>query len=48
MKKILIFQLRPGIGDMCIFLSSIYEISKKHKGSEIHLITKKRTKLKIF
>ena len=48
MKKILIFQLRPGIGDMCIFLSSIYEISKKHKGSEIHLITKKRTKAKNF
>lgn len=48
MKKILIFQLRPGIGDMCIFLSSIYEISKKYKDSEIHLITKKRTHAKNF
>ena len=29
MKKILILQTRPGIGDLCIFLSAMHEIAKK-------------------
>ena len=30
MKKILILQTRPGIGDLCIFLSAMHEIAKKN------------------
>tara|TARA_B100000989_G_scaffold288643_1_gene259556 strand:- start:49 stop:978 length:930 start_codon:yes stop_codon:yes gene_type:complete len=41
--NILIIQTRPGIGDLCIFLSSMHEIAKKNKGSNIFLLTKKRT-----
>lgn len=48
MLKIVVFQLRPGIGDMCIFLPTLYEISKKYKNSEIYLVTKKRTQSKNF
>ncbi len=48
MNNIIIYQLRPGIGDMCVFLSSIYEISKKNPNSKITLITKKNTKAKNF
>ena len=44
MKKILILQTRPGIGDLCIFLSAIHEIAKKNPEKEITLITTKRTK----
>ena len=43
MSNILIIQTRPGIGDLCIFLSSMHEISKKNVGSNIFLLTKKRT-----
>lgn len=48
MKKILIVQLRPGIGDMCIFLSSIKEISEKNPSKEIYLLTKERSRSKNF
>jgi len=41
--NILIIQTRPGIGDLCIFLSSMHEIAKKNVGSDIFLLTKKRT-----
>ena len=44
MKHILIIQTRPGIGDLCIFLSSMHQIAKKHPNSKITLITKKRSK----
>ena len=43
----LIVQLRPGIGDMCVFLSSIHEIIKKEK-KNFTLLTKKRTRAKNF
>ena len=43
----LIIQLRPGIGDMCVFLSSIHEIIKKDK-KNFTLLTKERTKTKNF
>ena len=43
MSNILIIQTRPGIGDLCIFLSSMHEIAKKNIGSDIFLLTKKRT-----
>ena len=43
MKHILIIQTRPGIGDLCIFLSSMHQIAKKHPNSKITLITKKTT-----
>ena len=44
MEHILIIQTRPGIGDLCIFLSSMHQIAKKHPNSKITLITKKRSK----
>ena len=44
MKKILILQTRPGIGDLCIFLSAMHEIAKKNPENEITLITATRTK----
>ena len=43
-KKILIIQLRPGLGDLCMFLPRCHEIAKYNKGSEITLLTKKNTK----
>ena len=43
MSNILIIQTRPGIGDLCIFLSSMHQIAKKNEGSNIFLLTKKRT-----
>ena len=45
--KNLIVQLRPGIGDMCVFLSSIHEIIKKENKNFV-LLTKKRTRAKNF
>ena len=45
--KNLIIQLRPGIGDMCVFLSSIHEIIKK-ENENFTLLTKKRTRAKNF
>ena len=46
MSNILIIQTRPGIGDLCIFLSSMHEIAKKNKDDKIFLLTKKRTQAK--
>lgn len=43
MKKKIIFQTRPGIGDMCIFLTYIIELIKKNPGSEFFLVTKRRS-----
>lgn len=43
MKKKIIFQTRPGIGDMCIFLTYIIELVKNNPDSEFFLITKRRT-----
>lgn len=45
--KNLIIQLRPGIGDMCVFLSSIHEIIKR-ENKNFTLLTKKRTRAKNF
>ena len=45
--KNLIIQLRPGIGDMCVFLSSIHEIIKQEK-THFVLLTKKRSRAKNF
>ena len=42
--KILIIQLRPGIGDLCMFLPRIHEIAKKYSGSSVTLMTKSRSK----
>lgn len=42
--KILIIQLRPGIGDLCMFLPRIHEIAKKYPGSNVTLMTKSRSK----
>ena len=46
MANILIIQTRPGIGDLCIFLSSMHQIAKKNENSNIFLLTKKRTQAK--
>ena len=46
MSNILIIQTRPGIGDLCIFLSSMHEIAKQNKDDKIILLTKKRTQAK--
>ena len=43
-KKILIVELRPGIGDLCMFLPRFHEISKKYPNAHITLLTKTRTK----
>ena len=43
-KKILIIQLRPGLGDLCMFLPRCHEIAKFNKDHEIVLLTKKNTK----
>lgn len=44
-KKIAVFQDRPGIGDMCIFLPLIHIISK-HYSEPVYLFTKSRSKSK--
>ena len=46
MKKILIIELRPGIGDLCMFLPRFHEIKEKFQNSHITLLTKSRTKAK--
>jgi ADP-heptose:LPS heptosyltransferase len=46
MKKILIIQKRIGIGDFCIFLPFIRQISKFFNNHKIHVITKQRTHAK--
>lgn len=43
MTKIAVFQNRPGIGDMCLFLPMIHSISKYYS-EKIHLFTKSRSK----
>jgi len=44
--NIIIFQTRPGIGDIVLFLSGIHQIAKKNKKFNIYLITKERTRAK--
>lgn len=48
MNNIVIFQTRPGIGDMCIFLPTIEQIFYKFPNSKITLITKKSSKAQNF
>lgn len=48
MNNIIIFQTRPGIGDMCIFLPTIEKIFQKFPKSKITLITKKSSRAKNF
>lgn len=43
-KKILIIQLRPGLGDLCMFLPRCHEIAEMNKGYKIYLLTKQNTK----
>ena len=45
MKKIAIFQNRPGIGDMCVFLPMIHSIYYYYK-KPVYLFTKSRSKAK--
>jgi len=45
--KIAIFQIRPGIGDMCLFKPYIEVIHKKYN-SKLFLFTKKRSSAKIL
>jgi len=45
-KKIIIIQLRPGIGDLCMFLPRCHEIANKHKDYELTILTKERTRAK--
>jgi heptosyltransferase-2 len=47
MKRIAVFQNRPGIGDMCLFLPAIHAISK-YNATSIYLFTKSRSKSKEF
>lgn len=44
--KILIIQLRPGLGDLCMFLPRCHEIAQKYPNFEITLLTKENTKAK--
>jgi len=46
LNKILIFQTRPGIGDLVLFLSAIHQIAKQNKKHDIFLVTKERTRAK--
>ena len=46
MKKILIIELRPGIGDLCMFIPRFHEIKQKFQKSNITLLTKTRTRAK--
>ena len=43
-KKILIIQLRPGLGDFCMFLPRCHEIAIHNPNYEITVLTKKNTK----
>tara|TARA_B100001027_G_scaffold45688_3_gene29732 strand:- start:7919 stop:8818 length:900 start_codon:yes stop_codon:yes gene_type:complete len=43
MKKLLVIQTRPGIGDLCVFLPAIHAIGKNSPNYELHLLTKRRT-----
>jgi len=44
--KILIIQIRPGIGDFCLFLPYIHEIAKQFPKYKVSILTKKRTSAK--
>ena len=46
MNKGLIVQIRPGIGDLCMFLPYVQQIKEHNKDFEFTLITKKRTAAK--
>jgi heptosyltransferase-2 len=46
MKKALIIQTRPGVGDLCIFLPYIQQIKKYNVDFNFTLITKKRSSAK--
>jgi heptosyltransferase-2 len=46
MKKGLIVQTRPGIGDLCMFIPYMQQIKEHNKDFEFTLITKKRTAAK--
>ncbi|MAK12347.1 MAG: hypothetical protein CMI73_01545 [Candidatus Pelagibacter sp.] len=48
MKKILIIQKRIGIGDFCVFLPPINEISKLFSKYQVNVMTKERTQAKEF
>lgn len=48
MKKILIIQKRIGIGDFCVFLPAINEISKFFSEYQVDVMTKERTQAKEF
>tara|TARA_B100001057_G_scaffold111078_1_gene109165 strand:- start:218 stop:1144 length:927 start_codon:yes stop_codon:yes gene_type:complete len=43
-KKILIIQLRPGLGDFCMFLPRCHEIALNNPNYDITVLTKKNTK----
>lgn len=43
-KKILIIQLRPGLGDFCMFLPRCHEVAKKNPDYDITILTKKNSK----
>ena len=44
-KKILIIQLRPGLGDFCMFLPRCHEIALNNPNYDITVLTKKIQKL---
>ncbi len=46
MKKGLIIQIRPGIGDLCLFLPYMQQIKQHNPDTDFTLITKKRTAAK--
>ena len=48
MKKILIIQKRIGLGDFCVFLPAINEISKFFSEYQVDVMTKERTQAKEF
>jgi len=44
MKKILIIETRPGIGDLCMYIPRIHEIKFNYPNFKIFLLTKKENK----
>ena len=44
MEKILIIQTRPGIGDMCVFLTYVHKIAETYPNKEIIILTKSRSR----
>ena len=47
MNNIIIFQTRPGIGDIVLFLSGIHQIAKKTRNLIFILSQKKERELRI-